>query len=77
MNRRYRRKRAVDEAERARKKTKSSVRVKVEPKFLVIKRLFGFAKTRYRGLQWCAHWLLVACALAHLHMNRRRLLRLA
>ena len=45
-NRRYRRKGVVDEVERAKNKTKSSVRAKVEHLFLVIKRVFGFAKTR-------------------------------
>ena len=46
-NRRYRRQGVVDEIERAKNKTKSSVRAKVEHLFLVIKRVFGFAKTRY------------------------------
>lgn len=76
-NRRYRRKGVVDEAERAKNKTKSSVRAKVEHPFLVIKRIFGFAKTRYRGLEKNAHRLFVTCALANLYMVRRRLLRLA
>jgi len=40
----------VDEEERAKNKTKSSVRAKVEHPFLIIKRIFGFVKTRYRGL---------------------------
>jgi len=76
-NRRYRRKGVVDEAERARNKTKSSVRAKVEHPFLVIKRFFGFAQTRYRGLEKNAHRLFVTCALANLYMVRRRLLRMA
>lgn len=54
LNRRYRYKDAVDEEERAKDKTKSSVRAKVEHPFLIIKRIFGFAKTRYKGL---AKWL--------------------
>jgi IS5 family transposase len=76
-NRRYRRNGVVIEAERARNKTKSSVRAKVEHPFLIIKRIFGFAKTRYRGLEKNAHRLFVTCALANLYMVRRRLLRLA
>jgi len=76
-NRRYRRNGVVDEAERARNKTKSSVRAKVEHPFLIIKRIFGFAKTRYRGLEKNAHRLFVTCALANLYMVRRRLLRMA
>ncbi len=75
-NRRYRRKGVVDEAERARNKTKSKIRAKVEHPFLVIKQIFGFAKTRYRGLEKNAHRLFVTCALANLYMVRRRLLRM-
>ena len=41
----------------------------------VIKRVFGFAKVRYRGLNKNAHRLLVICALANLFMARRHLLR--
>lgn len=74
-NRRYRRKGVVDEIERAKNKTKSSVRAKVEHPFLVIKQIFGFAKTRYKGLEKNAHRLFVTCALANLYMVRRRLLR--
>jgi IS5 family transposase len=76
-NRRYRRKGEVDEVERARNRTKSSVRAKVEHPFLVIKRIFGFAKTRYRGLEKNAHRLFVTCALTNLYLVRRRLLRVA
>ncbi len=36
--------------QRAKNKTKSSVRAKVEHPFLIIKRIFGFVKTRYKGL---------------------------
>lgn len=76
-NRRYRRKGEVDEVERAKNKTKSSVRAKVEHPFLVIKQVFGFAKTRYRGLEKNAHRLFVTCALTNLYLMRRHLLRLA
>jgi len=76
-NRRYRRKGEVDEIERAKNKTKSSVRAKVEHPFLVIKRIFGFARTRYKGLDKNAHRLFVTCALANLYLIRRRLLRMA
>ena len=75
-NRRYRRQGVVDEVERAKNKTKSSVRAKVEHPFLIIKRIFGFAKTRYRGLAKNAHRLFVTCALTNLYLVRRRLLRL-
>jgi transposase, IS5 family len=41
----------------------------------VIKRVFGFAKVRYRGLDKNAQRLFVACALANLFMARRHLLQ--
>ena len=66
----------VDEVERAKEnKTQSGVRIKVEHLFLVIKRVFGFAKTRYRGLEKNAHRLFVTCALTNLYIMRRRLMR--
>jgi IS5 family transposase len=74
-NQRYRHRGVVDEAERARNRTKSKVRSKVEHAFQVIKRLFGFDMVRYRGLDKNAHRLFVACALANLFMVRRNLLR--
>jgi len=63
--------------ERAKNKTKSRVRAKVEHVFAVIKLKFGFTKVRYRGLDKNAHRLFVTCALANLFMARRQLLRLA
>jgi transposase, IS5 family len=75
VNRRYRRRGVVDEVERAKNRTKSKVRAKVEHPIGIIKRVFGFAKVRYRGLKKNAHRLLVTCALANLFMARRHLLR--
>src|SRR6516165_6071318 len=74
-NRRYRHRGVVDEAERAKNRTKSKVRARVEHSIGVIKRVFGFAKVRYRGLSKNTHRLLVTCALANLFMARRYLLR--
>jgi IS5 family transposase len=59
----------------AKNRTKSKVRAKVEHAIGVIKRVFGFAKVRYRGLKKNAHRLLVACALANLFIARCHLLR--
>lgn len=73
-NRRYRSRGVVDEAEKARNRTKSKVRAKVEHCFGVMKRVFGFAKVRYRGLDKNAHRLFVTCALVNLFIVRRRLL---
>ena len=74
-NRRYRYRGVVDEAERMKNRTKSKVRAKVEHAFGIIKRVFGFTKVRYRGLDKNAHCLFVTCALANLFMARRHLLR--
>jgi IS5 family transposase len=76
-HRRYRYKDTVDEEQRAKNKTKSSVRAKVEHPLLIIKRIFGFVKTRYRGLAKNTHRLLVTCALTNLYLMRRRLWRLS
>ncbi len=75
-NRRHRQRGLVDEIERAKNRTKSRVRARVEHAFGVIKRVFGFTKVRYRGLMKNAHRVVVACALANIFMVRRRLLRL-
>jgi len=60
---------------KAKNKTKSKVRAKVEHPFLFLKRVFGFTKVRYRGLEKNATRLFVACGLVNLYMARRRLLR--
>jgi transposase, IS5 family len=66
---------ALSAVERAKNRNKSKVRAKGEHPFLVIKRLFGFAKVCYRGIAKNANRLFVACALANLFMVRRTLLR--
>ena len=66
---------ALSDVERAKNRNKSRVRAKVEHPFLVIKRIFGFAKVCYRGIAKNANRLFVACALANLFMVRRTLLR--
>jgi transposase, IS5 family len=74
-NRRYRFKGVVDQIEREKNRTKSKVRARVEHVFGVIKRVFGFQKVRYRGLQKNAHRLFVTCALANLFIVRAQLIR--
>jgi len=66
--------RPLSEEERAKNRTKSKVRAKVEHAFLVIKRIFGWAKVRYRGLAKNAHWLQISCGLANLYVARQRLM---
>jgi IS5 family transposase len=75
-NRRYRHKGVVDETERTKNRTKSQVRAKVEHPFLVLKRVFGFSKVRYRGLAKNANRLFIACALVNVFMARKHLLAL-
>jgi len=75
-NQRPYRNRPLSRGERMKNRRKSKVRAKVEHAFLVIKRLFGFAKVRYRGLRKNANRLFVTCALANLYLVRRRLWRL-
>jgi transposase, IS5 family len=76
-HRRYRYKNEIDELERAKNRTKSSVRSKVEHVFQVMKLQFGFVKLRYRGLKKNAHRLFVTCALVNLFLSRRKLLLMA
>src|SRR5208283_1835961 len=73
-NRRYRHCGVVDEVERAKNRGKSGVRAKVEHSIGVIKRVFGFAKVRYRGLAKNTQRLWVTCGLANLSIVRHRLL---
>jgi IS5 family transposase len=68
---------ALSAEERARNRTKSKVRSKVEHVFHVMKRQFGFNKVRYRGLNKNAHHLFIKCALVNLVLSKRRLLRLS
>ena len=51
IHRRSRHNNRVDEVERAKNRTKSTVRSKVEHVFGVLKLKFGFVKLRYRGLK--------------------------
>ena len=73
-HRRYRYKNGIDEPERAKNRTKSSVRSKVEHPFQVMKVKFGFVKVRYRGLKKNAHQLFVICGLVNLFLSRKKLL---
>jgi IS5 family transposase len=74
-NRKSHRSRPLTNVDRARNRTKSRVRAKVEHPFLVLKQIFGFTKVRYRGLDKNANRLFVACGLVNLYLARRVLLR--
>jgi IS5 family transposase len=73
-NKRYRQNGQINEIEKAKNRNKSRVRAKVEHVFGVIKNIFGFRKTRYRGLAKNLHRLQVTAALTNLYLVRRRLL---
>ena len=53
----------LTDAHKAKNHSKSAVRAHVEHPFLHIKRLWGYAKTRYRGLAKNANRLIAMCAL--------------
>jgi len=55
-------------------RTRSRTRARVEHVFHVVKRLWGFAKVRYRGLAKNTVRAYAACALANLYLTRHRLL---
>lgn len=64
----------LTDTERARNKAWSAVRALVEHPFHVIKRLWGFAKVRYRGLAKNTARVFALAALANLYRARGRLL---
>jgi transposase, IS5 family len=72
--RRYRYEHYIDEAEREKNRTQSSVRSNVEPVFAVMKLKFGFVKVRDRGRDKNANRWFVTCALVNLFLIRKRLL---
>ncbi len=74
-HRRYRYKNWIDEVQRAKNRTKSTVRSKVEHVFQILKLKFGLVKVRYRGLKKNGNRLFAACALVNLFTARKKLLR--
>jgi IS5 family transposase len=75
--RRTRYKDRVDELQKKKNRSKSSVRAKVEHPFRILKRIFGFDKVRYRGLAKNHHRLCACFALVNLYLHRKRLFGLA
>lgn len=64
----------ADEAKRTKNRNKSKIRARVEHIFAVVKRLWGFAKVRYRGLAKNANRAFTALALANIYLSRHRLM---
>jgi transposase, IS5 family len=75
--RRYRYRDRIDVVQQLKNRNKSRLRARGEHPFVILKRIFGFAKVRYRGIAKNAERLYVACALVNLYQLRRPLLRLA
>ena len=69
-NQRVRKGGEVDEAGRSRNRNKSKIRARVEHVFAVVKRLWGFSKVRYRGLEKNANRSFVALGLSNLYLSR-------
>ena len=63
----------VDELQKKKNRSKSSVRAKVEHVFRILKRVFGFDKVRYRGIAKNHNSLCANFALVNLYMHRKRL----
>jgi transposase, IS5 family len=72
-NERAYRNRPLSKEQKRKNRYKSSIRAKVEYVFLVIKKLWGFTKVRYRGLAKNKNRLLTSLALANLFIVRQRL----
>lgn len=64
---------SVDQLQRAKNRSKSRVRAKVEHPFRILKRAFGFEKVRYRGLAKNHNRLCARFALGNLYLHRKRL----
>ena len=73
-NQRTRRNGVVDEVLKGKNRNKSRIRARVEHVFGVVKRLWGFGKVRYRGLQKNATRAFTALALANIYLGRQRLM---
>jgi IS5 family transposase len=73
-NERVRKAGEVDEVKRAKNRSKSKIRARVEHVFAVVKRLWGFTKVRYRGLAKNADRAFTALALANIYLARHRLM---
>jgi transposase, IS5 family len=74
VNRRPNASRPLSERERAINRSRSRRRARGEHAFHIVKRLWGFAKVRYRGLYKNAVRAFAMFALANLYMVRRRLM---
>ncbi|HNN77225.1 MAG TPA: IS5 family transposase [Leptospiraceae bacterium] len=72
-NKRAYRNAPLSDREKEKNRRKSAVRSLGETPFLIAKHLWGFTKTRYRGLAKNTHWLWITCALINIYVKRRAL----
>ena len=63
----------VDEVQKKKNRSKSSIRAKVEHPFRILKRVFGFDKVSYRGIAKNHNRLCACFALVNLYIHRKRL----
>ena len=63
----------VDELQRKKNRSKSSVRAKVEHVFRILKRVFGFDRCEHPGIAKNHHRLCANFALVNLYLHRKRL----
>lgn len=75
VNQRATRNKPLTKAQRARNRGLSRVRATVEHPFLVVKRLWGHAKVRYRGIKKNLAQMYTLFALANVFRVRRQLMR--
>ena len=76
MSRKAARGQVLDEADQVFNKENNRIRARVEPPFGVVKHLWGYRKTRYRGLARNAAQVYTLFALANFYMARKELARL-
>jgi len=76
-NERAYRNRPLSDAQKEKNRRKSSIRSRIEHVFGIIKGMFGFRKTRYRGLRKNDNKLHVLFALSNIVVQKTRLLRFA
>ena len=76
MSRKAARGQVLDEADQVFNKENNRIRARVEHPFGVVKHLWGYRKTRYRGLARNAAQVYTLFALANFYMARKELARL-
>ena len=67
-------KRRLGGGQKRRNRKRSSIRSRVEHVFRVLKRQFGYAQGRYRGLAKNAAQVFTLIALTNLYLKRRQLM---